>query len=53
MSRGAPGASPLFFSQRAMDKLKSRKTKPISFCWVSAVHSMCVSWILLQVCSPV
>ncbi|KAK9842592.1 hypothetical protein WJX81_008023 [Elliptochloris bilobata] len=28
-----PGASPLFFSQRAVDKLKSRKTKPISFCW--------------------
>ena len=28
------GASPLMFSQRAVDKLKSRKTKPISFCWV-------------------
>ena len=24
------------FSQRAVDKLKSRKTKPISFCWVRA-----------------
>jgi hypothetical protein len=36
----AAGASPLMFSQRAVDKLKSRKTKPISFCWVwPALHA--------------
>jgi aspartate aminotransferase-like enzyme len=26
-----PGAAPLFFSQRAVDKLKNRKTKPATY----------------------
>lgn len=28
------GAAPLFFSERALKKLRERKTKPMSYNWV-------------------
>ena len=42
---GAPaGAAPLFFSERALKKLRERKTKPMSYNWVrrlpSSIHAL-------------
>ena len=31
------GAAPLFFSERALKKLRERKTKPMSYNWVRAL----------------
>lgn len=49
-----PGAAPLFFSQRAVDKLKNRKTKPATYNLdmnLIGKYRSCTASALLQECS--